>query len=167
MPIRSLITQSLCMVTLAIVLGTGVNQISPRGIPWKGNWDLQQGVLTADAKMAAALMSREIQSIADAKALFDAGETLFVDARPAEAFDQGRITGARSLPAGNFDELFPDFFTQIPLETPLVVYCSGRQCEESHHLAELLLEAGYTHVRILLDGFPGWQEADYPVEIDQ
>ena len=53
---------------------------------------------------------------------------------------------------------------QYPLEQPIVTYCSGRTCEDSHQLAWLLIDVGFSEVRIFIDGFPGWQAEGYPIE---
>jgi len=45
-----------------------------------------------------------------------------------------------------------------------VTYCSGRTCEDSHNLGRFLSEAGYTDVRIFIDGFSGWQAEGNPIE---
>ena len=46
----------------------------------------------------------------------------------------------------------------------MITYCSGRTCEDSHNLARLLSEVGFTDVRVFIDGFPGWEAEGYPVE---
>ena len=56
------------------------------------------------------------------------------------------------------------FLKRYPLDQPIVTYCSGRTCEDSHILARLLSEAGYTSVRIFIDGLAGWQAEGSPVE---
>lgn len=93
-----------------------------------------------------------------------AGTHVFVDARPLEEYEAGRILFALSLPETSFEEVFPEFSVMVPLETPLVVYCSGPECDAAFQVARLLKESGYTEVAVLLEGFTAWQAGGYDVE---
>ncbi len=57
-----------------------------------------------------------------------------------------------------------DFLNKYPPDWPIVTYCSGRTCDDSHHLAEMLIELGYLHVSILIDGYPAWLKEGFPIE---
>lgn len=152
------------LLGLSVVLALTVNFISPRGIALIGQWDTAKGVITADPQMAEERKLQEIDSVAWAKEIYDKGHVLFVDARSQNNYEQGHIPGAVSLPLGQFDEMIESFLGKHALDQPMVTYCSGRTCEDSHHLARLLLEAGFTDVRVFIDGFPGWEAEGYPVE---
>jgi rhodanese-related sulfurtransferase len=65
---------------------------------------------------------------------------------------------------GQFDELINAFIDQHSFDQPIVTYCSGRTCEDSHNLAQLLLDFGFNDVKVFIDGFPGWEAEDYPIE---
>src|SRR6185369_12472413 len=41
---------------------------------------------------------------------------------------------------------------------PIVVYCSGGDCEDSHMLAQKLYGALFNNVYVYKDGFPDWQK---------
>jgi rhodanese-related sulfurtransferase len=129
-----------------------------------GQWDTARGVITANATGEDDYHIAEIDWVPDAKKIFDNDDTLFVDARSRADYESGHIPGARSLPVVQFDEHIETFMNQYPLDQPIVTYCSGRTCEDSHQLARLLLEAGFSEVRIFIDGFPGWQAEGYPIE---
>jgi len=152
------------LLGVSVVLALTVNFISPRGIALIGQWDTAKGVITADPQMAEERKLQEIDSVAWAKEIYDKGHVLFVDARSQNNYEQGHIPGAVSLPLGQFDEMIESFLGKHALDQPMVTYCSGRTCEDSHHLARLLLEAGFTDVRVFIDGFPGWEAEGYPVE---
>jgi rhodanese-related sulfurtransferase len=152
------------LLGLSVVLALTVNFISPRGIALIGQWDTAKGVITADPQPAEERKLQEIDSVTWAKEIYDKGHVLFVDARSQNNFEQGHIPGAVSLPLGQFDQMIESFLSKHALDQPMVTYCSGRTCEDSHHLARLLLEAGFTDVRVFIDGFPGWEAEGYPVE---
>jgi rhodanese-related sulfurtransferase len=106
----------------------------------------------------------EINSVARAKEIFNNGNVLFVDARSQDNYADGHIPGAVSLPVGQFDELIGSFLDQHAAARSIVTYCSGRTCEDSHNLARLLSDVGFTHVSVFIDGFPGWEAEGYPIE---
>ncbi|MGD2097259.1 MAG: rhodanese-like domain-containing protein [Desulfobacterales bacterium] len=161
---RKTIKEVIILVGVSVLLALVVNHLSPRGIALVGQWDTAKGVVTANGADVNEYRIAEIDRVADAaKILYDGG-TLFVDARSNEDYEGGHIPGAVSLPVGRFDGLIEAFMEQVPLDQPIVTYCSGRTCEDSHHLARLLLEAGFGEVRIFIDGFPGWQGEGYPIE---
>jgi len=153
---------TILLVTLLLaVLG---NSLSPRGIALVGDWDTRLVVVSARAKDDVVHRELEIKNLQTAKAIFDQGDHLFVDARREADYQAGHIQGAVSLPVHRFEEHIGDFWETHPMETKLVIYCSGRLCEDSHHLAQLLLESGFQTVRVLTDGFDPWMDAGYPVE---
>jgi rhodanese-related sulfurtransferase len=152
------------LLGVSVLLALTVNFISPRGIALIGQWDTAKGVITADPQPAEERKLQEIDSVTWAKEIYDKGHVLFVDSRSQNNFEQGHIPGAVSLPLGQFDQMIESFLSKHALDQPMVTYCSGRTCEDSHHLARLLLEAGFTDVRVFIDGFPGWEAEGYPVE---
>jgi rhodanese-related sulfurtransferase len=91
---------------------------------------------------------------------------LFLDARRSAAFAQGHIPGARCLPA--WEDGLAEKVEQLALFTPdlkapVVVYCSGGDCQDSHLLAQKLWLAGFRNLRIYTDGYPDWEAKGRPV----
>ena len=91
---------------------------------------------------------------------------LFLDARRSAVYSDGHIAGARSFPVWESDiearvkGLFEEGLDQ---RAPVVAYCSGGNCEDSHMLAEKLYRVGFDNVLIYEDGFPDWQKRGLPV----
>ncbi|MBK8794400.1 MAG: rhodanese-like domain-containing protein [Holophaga sp.] len=108
---------------------------------------------------------REITST-EAWAAFQKGAA-FLDARRSADFEAGHIQGAFSLPVweSTLDERLVEFEAKAnrPPEAPLVLYCSGGSCEDSHLLASRLFQMGYRHLLIYRDGYPDWQAQGRPV----
>ncbi|MBW2448923.1 MAG: rhodanese-like domain-containing protein [Deltaproteobacteria bacterium] len=152
------------LVSAAIITALAVNYFSPAGIALVGQWDTSEGVITANEKNDIALNDLEIGDVALAKKLYDSQNFVFVDARSRDDYDEGHIKGAVSLPVGQFDEKIEAFLEQYSPEKAIVTYCSGRTCEDSHKLAQLLMELGYTEINVFIDGFPGWEAEGYPIE---
>ena len=162
MRLKTDLTRAGALLAAAVLAGLAFNAVSPAGIPLFGQWDTAQGVVNAGGQAGVVDVGREIRTVSQARALFDEGAAVFVDARSEDAYAEGHIPGAVSLPVNDFDEKIPTFWERYPLEGEIVTYCSGRTCEDGHRLARLLEEVGYERVRVFIDGYPGWAEAGYP-----
>ncbi len=161
---RKTIKEIIILVGVSVILALMVNYLSPRGIALVGQWDTAQGVITANATGEDDYRIAEIDWVPDARDIFYKGAALFVDARSTADYKSGHIPGAISLPVDQFDEQIESFLNRYPSDQPIVTYCSGRTCEDSHHLAELLSDVGFSDVRVFIDGFPGWEAEGYPIE---
>jgi rhodanese-related sulfurtransferase len=99
----------------------------------------------------------------DVAALHAAG-ALFLDARRTSVYEEGHIAGARpfSVWESDIDGKVRGLWEQRqdPKEQalPIVVYCSGGECEDSHMLAQKLFETFFSNVYVYKDGFPDWQK---------
>jgi rhodanese-related sulfurtransferase len=95
-----------------------------------------------------------------AKMLFDMGVP-FIDAREAQFFEEGHVERAMNMTA---DEVIAHAAELVRWRPgPIVVYCSGGDCDASHHVAQRLQTLQFTQIHIMTDGFPGWQDKHYPV----
>jgi rhodanese-related sulfurtransferase len=164
MVIRKTTKEIIILVGISVALAMLVNFFSPRGIALVGQWDTSRGVITANPTGAAEGKPEEIDTVARAREIFDKGDVLFVDARSQDNYEDGHIPGAISLPVGQFDERIESLLDRYSSDQPIMTYCSGRTCEDSHDLAQFLSDAGFTNVRIFIDGFPGWEAEGYPIE---
>ena len=99
----------------------------------------------------------------DVAALHAAG-ALFLDARRTSVYEQGHIAGARSFSVWESDiddkvnKLFNERSSETDQAKPVVVYCSGGECEDSHMLAQKLWGIQFNNVYVYKDGFPDWQK---------
>jgi len=152
------------ILVVSVVAAFIVNSFSTEGIALVGQWDESQGVITAKNADHVFEDEMEIDNLKIAKQIYDSRKALFVDARSIDDFEDGHIKGAVSLPVGRFDEFINGFKDQYPSDSNIVTYCSGRTCEDSHNLAQLLFEQGYINVNVFIDGYPGWEAAGYPIE---
>ncbi len=89
------------------------------------------------------------------------GEVVIVDVRPAAEYAAGHIAGARSIP---IDELAANIKT-LPAGVEVVAYCRGPYCVYADDAVRLLRRRGRA-ARRLEDGFPEWQRAELPVEME-
>jgi rhodanese-related sulfurtransferase len=102
--------------------------------------------------------------LANVKKFFDAGAALFVDAREAPEYAEGHIAGALSVP---FDDAVKNPALLEPFKRagkPLILYCSGGDCELSKDLARNMVADGIRKVLVFTDGLPAWKAAGYPMD---
>jgi rhodanese-related sulfurtransferase len=104
----------------------------------------------------------------DVKALHDKN-VLFLDARRTSVYEQGHIPGARTYSVWESDiddkvqKLFGERSDTSAQNLPIVIYCSGGDCEDSHMLAQKLWGIQFNNVYVYKDGFPDWQQHGAPV----
>jgi rhodanese-related sulfurtransferase len=101
----------------------------------------------------------------DAKTLFDRG-ALFFDARRTSVFEEGHIRGAKNISVweADLDEKVNRVFEQnLDPESPIVVYCAGGNCEDSHMLSQRLWGIGLNAVFVYKDGYPDWKAKGWPI----
>jgi len=164
MHLKPIVLETVLIIGIATAVSLVVNSISPNGIALLGQWDKTEGVVSAKAHNQKELAGIEIKDSYTAKRIFDNHEAIFVDARSQEQFEGGHIKGAISLPVWDIESEIEAFIAQYPENQPFVIYCSGRECEDSHTLAQHLLDVGYSAIRVYIDGFPAWKAEGFPVE---
>jgi rhodanese-related sulfurtransferase len=90
------------------------------------------------------------------------GGPVLVDALSPMSFAASHLPGAVSIPPTRVAELAPQ---RIPdVDTPIVVYCAGPDCDSSVLVGERLLELGYRSVLHYPEGKSGWLAAGLPLE---
>ncbi|HYI09943.1 MAG TPA: rhodanese-like domain-containing protein [Thermoanaerobaculia bacterium] len=89
---------------------------------------------------------------------------LFLDARRTAVFEEGHIAGSRSFSVweSDIDEKVNNLYAERNDPTqqnlPIVIYCSGGACEDSHMLAQKLWGIQFNNVYVYKDGYPDWQK---------
>jgi rhodanese-related sulfurtransferase len=87
---------------------------------------------------------------------------IVIDVRPEIEYEQGHISGARSVPVENLRRRL----AELPRDLEVVAYCRGPYCVYSDQAVRLLHQHGF-RARRLREGFPEWWVAGYPVEVKQ
>jgi len=106
-------------------------------------------------------------SLPDAKKMFDAGNVIFIDAREFDEYKKGHIRGSMHVNKRYFDGAAPKKVRDFLPGTEVIVYCHGEACSDSEAVITRLqaLRLGIGPYHILKDGFPGWKDAGYPIDI--
>ncbi|HSP16495.1 MAG TPA: rhodanese-like domain-containing protein [Thermoanaerobaculia bacterium] len=104
----------------------------------------------------------------DAAALQSQG-ALVLDARRTSVYEQGHIAGSRPFSVWESDiddkvnKLYEERSDPREQLKPILVYCSGGDCEDSHMLAQKLWGIQFNNVYVYKDGFPDWLKRGGPV----
>jgi rhodanese-related sulfurtransferase len=153
---RRILIEGLLLFLIAILLSAASYALRPAALP-----------LRPPPQAAPVHVDEEtfkLISIEHAQQLFYEGQALFADARPAMAYEEGRIQGALNLDPGLFEEWASHLLDNHPLDKPIITYCEGPRCNLSHDLAERLVWLGYEKVYYLIDGWGQWKAHGLPVE---
>src|SRR5712671_1650043 len=147
----------LCAV--GAILGITGNRFTPRpaplGAPVLPSAE-QPGAICEDPRASIARISVDA-----AKPLCIACTAVFVDARSAQEYAAGHVTGALHLAPGQpVDPLLPS----LSAAPTVIVYDRDRQCASANAVAADLLGRGFRDVRVLTGSWPDWLAQGGPGE---
>jgi rhodanese-related sulfurtransferase len=164
-----MVRQSIILLVYATVLGLGINYFHPNSIPYIGAYrDLSSGegpiVPPSAVKGDPPFIAIDV-----AQMEHQMGGTLFVDARDSMEFNCGTIPGSINiqfdyLPAENLSSFIDSSLGNVAKNKPIIVFCSGEECDLSLHLARNLQSFGYTSVSIFFGGAREWEKFELEVE---
>ncbi|MCK4857956.1 MAG: rhodanese-like domain-containing protein [candidate division Zixibacteria bacterium] len=162
---NNIFLRGLTTIIIATIVGTIANLASPNRIEWFGFWP---NVLDSDSVWLSPSYEEGDPPAIHLGAAFDrylSRSYLFVDSREPEEYETWHIVGAISLPFDDIDEYWPQVEPLMPVDTPIVIYCSGSECESSLYLARYMVEdLGYQNVEIFFGGWRAWYNERLPIE---
>jgi len=160
------IRDCLWIVIIAILLGGALNStLLVDTINGSLIATIQQKQLT-DLRQKAEQLYPGISFIdlISAKKLYDDKMATFLDARTTPEYQREHISGAINLPIRalvlgeiELDNVLPD------KGALLITYCDGGECDIGLELAKELSMLGYNNIFVLGEGYPGWENAGYPM----
>ena len=163
---RPIIKDCLYFIALAILLGGLLNSSLLRNA-FSGTLipRIQQNQVVILKAKAKQLYGVTVIEFASAKQLYDEKNAVFIDARNAQEYEAGHISGAINVPDREFlmGEIDPGKILPNK-DSVLITYCDGGECELALDVAKGLSERGYTDVFVLVEGYQGWEAAGYPVD---
>ncbi|MFT5498001.1 MAG: rhodanese-related sulfurtransferase [Kiritimatiellia bacterium] len=149
------------LVICSVGFGSVANQFrAPKErLPWVYQWT-SRIVDKLEEKGIATFTTEEVDEA------LQTGRYLIVDARTLEKYDAGHIPMADPLPVAEFSNYFLNISVVATPADPLLIYCNGKNCDDSLQLVDLLLQQGYTNLTVYVDGFNAWKAAKKPIEPD-
>ena len=92
---------------------------------------------------------------------------LLIDGRSESAYHRGHILGAVNVPYIQHDYFSKQLLADVARETPIIVYCSGKNCNTSAELARSLSRKfGFIHVQVFEGGWKEWIKEGNPIQTD-
>lgn len=152
-----LVRQMVGLVLVSVCCGVVANSVGPVRIPWRQEWSDQVG-------KKAEELGLQTTSLDEAKRYLDDGAHFIFDARSPADYEAGHLPGAMLLYSEEFDKYFTDYALMLTPEQPVLVYCSGKACDESLLVSEMLSEQGFTNVTVFVGGMAEWLDAGFPTE---
>jgi len=138
------------LIGVSVLFALVFNQSNPNGIPLFQKLPPKEA--TPPISLSAAAQEHQ------------QGETLFVDARPAEFYKQKHIQGAVNMPLAIFDIVYLMSFDEQDKNKKIIVY--GRTISKLFDLevAGRLAGKGYRNTRVLEGSLRDWEKKGYPVK---
>ena len=103
-------------------------------------------------------------NLAQAYALFQQGQALFIDARSADQFAELHIPKSLNITPGMVEAGVAGKVAGLARDREIVVYCGQVSCDLALKVAEQLQALGFTRVTAYVGGFRAWDEAGYPAD---
>jgi rhodanese-related sulfurtransferase len=110
-----------------------------------------------DAAPDLASLPVEI-TVAQAAALLDNPDVVFIDVREQDEYDAGHIPGVKLIPLGSV----PARMSEIPKDKTVVAVC--RSGNRSTQATQFLRDQGFDNVHNMAGGMNQWSQAGYKVE---
>jgi rhodanese-related sulfurtransferase len=136
------------LLLIAGVLGVVLQKTRHDALPWVGDW----------AHYIETQAREQNLRLADREAVLEmirTGSHLLIDARSLADYQAGHIESALSLPAEEPENQLETLSILTPGDA-LLIYCSGRECDESLLTARLLRERGMTNLTVYPGGWTEW-----------
>jgi rhodanese-related sulfurtransferase len=149
---NGLLARLLLLAVVAAGAGAAANAVGPRRIPWRQDWSHHVESKAIEAGLALATLD-------DVQRMVATGTHLLLDARSLRDYDAGHIPGAWSLPNEDRETSFASLQGLFNPAQPILIYCSGKECDESFHLCLFFKQQGLTNVALYVGGYLEWSAA--------
>jgi len=138
------------LIGVSVLFALVFNQSNPNGIPFFQKLPSKEAV--APVSLSAAVEEHK------------KGESVFVDAMPANFYEKEHIRGAVNMPLPLFDIVYMMTFGEEDKSKSIIVY--GRTISKLYdvEVANKLVLRGYKNARVLEGGLREWKKKGYPVE---
>jgi 3-mercaptopyruvate sulfurtransferase SseA len=157
------------LLTACVLGGVIVNETRPDPLPLvysSPEVRLDRTVEKMDRAPIASIPVEGDVDLDEMRKISSTHQALILDARPDVFYRLGHIPSALSLPRDDFENRYHALASvlQSHRNDVLVVYCSGRDCQDSQMLGDALGHLGYPHVRLFRGGWSDWESGNLPEE---
>jgi len=161
--------QAIYILILTLIVSLGGNLIHPNSIPYIGEWRELSGGDEPIVPPEADEGDPPFISVDKAHMEYQSGDAIFVDARDPEEFECGTIPGSVNIsfnymPMEGLEEYIDSTLNRAPKDKPIIIFCSGEECDLSLHLARNMQDFGYTNLMVFFGGSREWENMGLEVE---
>ena len=101
------------------------------------------------------------------KAIQSKSKILLIDGRSELAYHEGHILGAVNIPYMQRDYFSQQLLTDVARELPIIVYCSGKNCNTSVKLAKFLSQKfRFINIQVFEGGWEEWIKGENLIQKD-
>lgn len=147
--------RALILAVLFGSVGPVLNLMSQRPLSW---------VYVTPKEVIVAGVKVSLVDEKEARQYFDDRATVFVDSRNCDDYAKSHVKGAICFPPERAEERYAATESLLPLESRIILYCYGPECDMAEKVGEFLGQRGYTNMLIMSSGFAAWERAGFPVE---
>lgn len=133
------------MIALAAGLFVGAGDLYAQCSKDKG-----EGKACCASKNKPALTEAKSVTKDELAAMLEKGNVIVVDARDAESFEAGHISGAINLVKASLPE---------DKNATLIFYCGSTRCSAAPKAAKKAIQAGYKNVMVFHGGWAEWNKS--------
>lgn len=164
-----MIKNAIALLIAAAMLGAATNIVSPNKIDFIGTY---RNLSSGDGPIvppSAEAGDPPFIDVSVAQMEHAAGNILFIDSRDEYEFKCGTIPGSINIPFDYLPEIddltgYLDSALGVGKDFPLLVFCSGEECDLSLHMGRLLQDYNYTTISIFFGGSREWEKFDLELE---
>lgn len=161
--------QFVLLLVVAALVALGVNLVSPNSIELIGKYRSLSSGNGPVVPPTAEPGDPPFVSVDEAYLEYTQNSAVFVDARDEGEFLCGTIPGSVNIPFeympdGDLAVYFDSVLNHASLDTTIIIFCSGEECDLSLHLARNMQSLGYTHTLIFFGGSREWASNGLEVE---
>ncbi|MCB0701184.1 MAG: rhodanese-like domain-containing protein [Candidatus Kapaibacterium sp.] len=148
------------LASVVLAFAYNYNDISSKGLSYL----TAKGPAVSDSLLEVGFSgsnsSKELEggtiSYEQIKARVNNPDFIIIDARSPEDYSKGMIGEAINIfPYGDESEYFEKIYT-LERGKKYLIYCTGGNCDLSHHLAEDMKTAGFENIFIYEGGWEEW-----------
>jgi rhodanese-related sulfurtransferase len=157
--------QALCVIIISTALAFAVNALRPLPLSLVMPFPPEYRCSTIPH---SGLPMR----VEPALTMFGRGDVVFVDARPSQAFEKGRIQKARNIPYSFIDPVGKETVRELKRYKSVIIYCNRKDAQVSMSMAGELSEEGVAGATYLEGGFLEWvkeggkHDGERPIQYD-
>lgn len=147
-------------------LGLGIASLAARlDVPWIPPPAPPEPTACGVDEALAVADAPELARIAVAELRTRMPGVVIVDARSTDAFVDGHIPGAVSLPAAEIDAIIANESLPLPIDRDIVTYCDRDGGVDAEYVGRALdLALGCDRVIVLEGGYTAWLAVDGAIE---